>query len=181
MANNRCFDSFNTTNLSARERSSEKRNTTIYNEIRENIIQLNSGNPVKRNGFKYNRNSIINTTCDISSGFVNVASSYELRNNIKQGAEQVYPVQVSTPKYQSWCGNLYSIDYLKHGVKTVVQADASFNNIVVDPSYILFYNNCDIDYENINRPEQWTIVVDLSFQSTFYARQANNSINPCST
>ncbi len=177
MANNRCFDSFNATNLSARERSSEKRNATIYNEIRQNIIKLNSGNPVKRNGFKYNKNSIVNTTCDISSGFVNVASSYEIRTNIKQGAEQIYPVQISTPKYQSWCGNLYSIDYSQHGVIDVVQADASFSNIVIDPSHVLFYNDCDI---NINRPEQWTYVVDLSFQSTFYARQANNTINPCS-
>jgi hypothetical protein len=178
MATNRCFDSFNTV-LDAGERSSQKRDTAIYNEIRKNVTTLHTGNPIKKNGFKYNQNSIINPTCDISSGYVSVAGSFELRNNIKQGAELLYPQSVSTPKYETWCGNLYAVEYTKYGVKNVVQADASFSNIIIDPSYLLFYSGCDIYYENINKPEQWTSVVDLSFQNTFYAREANNTVNKC--
>ena len=178
MASNRCFDSFNP-KLSASDRSSEKRTTAIYNEIRQNVINLKTANPLKTNGYKYNQNSIVNQTCDISSGFVNVAASYELRADIKQGATNIYPVQVSTPKYESWCGNLYSANYAKHGVNNVVKADASFNNIVIDPSYLLFYADCDLIYENINRPEQWTYVVDLSFQGTYFAKEANGTNNTC--
>jgi hypothetical protein len=178
MANNRCFNSFNQ-KLSASDRSTEKRTTTIYNEVRKNVQQFHTGNPVKTNGYKYNQNSFVNATCDISGGYVDAAISYEIRADMKQGAGIIYPVQVSTPKYESWCGNLYSADYLEHGVNNVVQADASFNNIVIDPSYVLFYSDCELYYENINRPEQWTSVIDLSFQGTYYARDANDTINHC--
>lgn len=179
MASNRCFDTFNK-NLSASDQSIEKRTATIYNEIRLNIEQLKTANPVKKNGYKYNRNTVVNQTCDISSGYVDYASNYEMRANVKQGAAQIYPVQVSTPKYESWCGNLYSVNYAKYGVKNVVKIADPSNNIVIDPSYILFYNDCDIVYENINRPEQWTYVVDLSFQGTYFAKSANNTNNTCS-
>ena len=52
----RCFDSFNVV-LSASERSSKKRNTTIYTEIQKNVQRLNTANPIKQNGFYYNKNS----------------------------------------------------------------------------------------------------------------------------
>ena len=187
MATNLCFDSFNTV-LDARERSQHKRDTAIYNEIRKNVIISGTGNPIKKNGYRYNRNSIINPTCDISSGYVNVASSYELKTNIKQGAELLYPQDVSTPKYEGWCGNLYSLDYSKHGINNVVQANIIYSNelslylasnIVIDPSNLLFYNGCDINYENINSPEHWTYAVDLSFQGTYFAKEANNTAKPC--
>ena len=178
MASNRCFDSFNP-KLSASDRSTEKRTAAIYNEIRLNVEQLNTANPLKTNGYKYNLTTVVNQTCDISSGYVSVANSYELRADVKQGASQIYPVQVSTPKYESWCGNLYSENYAKHGINSVVKTDPSFNNIVIDPSYLLFYADCDIVYENINRPEQWTYAVDLSFQGTYFAKSANDTRNPC--
>ena len=47
MATNRCFDSFNTV-LDARERSQQKRDTAIYNEIRKNVVTLRTGNPIKK-------------------------------------------------------------------------------------------------------------------------------------
>jgi hypothetical protein len=179
MASNRCFDTFNP-KLSASDRSAEKRTTAIYNEIRLNVVKLNTANPVKTNGYKYNRNTVVNHTCDISGGYVKAANSYEILTDVKQGASQIYPVQVSTPKYESWCGNLYSENYTKYGINNVVKADPSFNNIVVDPSYLLFYADCDIMYENINRPEQWTHAVDLSFQGTYFAKSANDTNNTCS-
>ena len=153
----RCFDSFNVV-LSSGERSSKKRNTAIYTEIQKNVQQLNTANPIKQNGFYYNKNSVINPTCDISSGLVSVAKSYELLADIKEGSSIIYPTLVSTPKYESWCGNLFSANYVKYGVGNVVQVDSS-TNIIIDPSNVLFYNECFFNY-NENRPETWTRIVD---------------------
>ena len=173
----RCFESFNEI-LSASERSSKKRNTTIYTEIQKNIQNLQTANPVKTNGYYYNKNSSVNPTCDISSGNVDFAKSYEMKAGIKEGASSIYPVQVSTPKYESWCGNLYSVDYVKYGVNNVVQVDSS-TNIVVDPSYVIFYDKCNYNYNSLNAPETWTRIVDLSFQSTYFAQASNNTLNHC--
>ena len=169
----RCFDSFNVV-LSASERSSKKRNTTIYTEIQKNVQQLHTANPIKQNGFYYNKNSVINPTCDISSGLVEVAKSYELLADIKEGCSIIYPNQVSTPKYESWSGNLFSANYVKYGIGNVVQTDLSLNN-VIDPSNLLFYDKCFFIY-NENRPESWIRIVDLSFQNTYFSRDANNTI-----
>ena len=124
-------------------------------------------------------NTRINTTCDISNGFVDVATSYEIKKDVKQGANLLYPSQTATPKYQSWCGNLYSADYLKYNLQNPVTNDASFNNIVIDPSAVLFYDTCGSIYENTNKPEYWTRIVDLSFQETFFAKSANNTLKKC--
>lgn len=178
MANNRCFDSFNTI-LTASERSKEKRQQNIYTEFKNNTVQLNDANPVKKNGVRYNTNYTVNYKCDISNGYVNQVSSYSLREDLREGAEFIYPVKVSTPKYQAWCGNLYSVDYTKHGVTSIVQTDASYNKIVIDPSNQLFYDSCLIRYDITNKPEIWTKVVDLSFQQTYFAQAANNTENRC--
>jgi hypothetical protein len=171
--NIRCFKSYNTV-LTASERSSEKRQKAIYTELQKNITQLKNVNPVKNNGYTYNKNTKINTTCDISSGLVEFASSYGMLNDVKEGYPQP---QVSTPKYESWCGNLYSVNYAKYNVNNTVNTsgtDVSVN-IVVDPSYILFYSSCSPAFDNVGRPEQWTHIVDLGFQNTYFARAANHS------
>ena len=178
MAHNRCFNSFNNI-LSASERSKEKRQQTVYTEFKKNKEQINDANPLKTNGNRYNKNYLVNYNCDISSGYVTQVNSYVIQQDLRQGAELSYPTTVSTPKYQSWCGNLYSVDYNKYGVTNVVQNDASFNNIVIDPSSQLFYDPCLISYDATNKPEIWTKVVDLSFQATYYSRAANNQIKTC--
>lgn len=175
---NRCFKSYNNV-LTASERSSEKRKKTIYNELQQNIQQLNSANPTKKDGRTYNRNTKINVTCDISSGNVEYAASYEILRDVVQGAELINPPQISTPKYESWCGNLYLVDYAKHNVQKVVSVDGSLNRI--DPNHVLFYDACGPIFDNMSKPEPWTHVVDLSFQGTFFARSANNTINNCSS
>jgi hypothetical protein len=101
----RCFDSA-TSILTASELSSEKRQQVIYNEIRRNVQQLNTGNPVKQNGQKYNRNTQINTTCDISSGYVEVAASYEVLTDVQDGAALCYPAPVITSTPAPSCSNL---------------------------------------------------------------------------
>jgi hypothetical protein len=178
MANTRCYDSFNTI-LSASELSAQKRKNSIFTEVKKNVANLNTANPVKHNGYQYNQNTHINPTCDISSGKVAFGNSYDILNAYKAGAKNTYPVQVSTPKYETWCGNLYSINYSAHDISNVVQNDASFLNIVVDPSYLLFYDKCLFNYPERSRPETWTAAVDLSFQDTYFARAANNSLHVC--
>ena len=178
MASNRCFDSFNA-NVSAGDYSIEKRNTTIYNEINKNVTQLLTANPVKSNGFTYNRTTTVNPTCSMTTGYLNTAISYEIKSSVVQGAELVNPPHVVTPKYESWCGNLYSVTYSSHGVNDVVQADASFINVVVDPSYLIFYDECDLNFLNINKPEEWINLVDFnsaSTSNTYFALQANNDL-----
>lgn len=168
---NRCFKSFNTM-LSSSESSREKRQKTIYNELQKNIQELNTANPTKKNGLTYNKNTKINPTCDISNGYVETAASYDILNNVNHGADLVYPNIVSTPKYESWCGNLYSTNYSKHDITFNIS-----NNNVTDPSNVLFYDACGINYTDRNKPEQWTYVVDLSFQGSFFAQQASIESN----
>jgi hypothetical protein len=111
MANTRCFDSYNAS-LSASDLSREKKQKTIYNEMRRNVQQFNTGNPVKNNGAKYNKNTIVNSTCDISSGYVEFAESYVILDNVSQGAALcIPPTPIHTPldKIQSTlCSNLCS-------------------------------------------------------------------------
>ena len=178
MATNRCFDSYAPI-LSAREQSGNKRNVTIYNDIHKNIQQLHTANPVKIDGYTYNDNSIVNPSCTNTTGYVDVAKSYEIIANIKQGALSVNPSKMITPKYESWCGNLYSVNYKQYHVNNVVQTDTSFSNIVVDPSNLLFYSECDLNYENTNKPEQWTATVNFNSQSTYFTYYSlhSNKIN----
>ena len=121
----------------------------------------------------------MNPSCDISGGYVDVAINYEIRSAIKNGADAVYPKTTATPKYESWCGNLYSVYYNKYGINNVVQIDSS-TNIVVDPSYLIFYDKCKDNYNSLNTPEIWTQSVDLSFQATYFAEAANNTLLNCS-
>tara|TARA_B110000305_G_C19125594_1_gene486436 strand:+ start:190 stop:726 length:537 start_codon:yes stop_codon:yes gene_type:complete len=178
MANNRCFDSHYSIKT-ASERSREQKHKSIFKEFQCNIeiADISNANPTKTNGYKYNQNFIVNHNCDISNGHVDYNRSYELKAAIKNGADLIIkPTQVATPKYQSWCGNLYSVDYSNNSVHSVLTTDASFTNIVVDPSYQVFYDGCSIGYNALNQPETWTQVVDLSFQTSFYAKSANNSL-----
>jgi collagen type VII alpha len=92
---NRCFDGVNP-KLSASDLANEKRQKTIYNELRKNVQQLQTGNPVKTNGSTYNFNTVINSTCDISSGYVEMAESYALLDDVKQGALLCNPVKIHT-------------------------------------------------------------------------------------
>jgi len=131
MANTRCFDSTKSI-LSASELSSEKRQQVIYNEIQQNVQKFNTGNPVKNNGKKYNRNTIINQTCDISSGYVDVAKSYTILTDVKDGAGLCYPVTVSTPIdsiQTTLCTNLCSNTFDSGFQDTGESGDSALQNL----------------------------------------------------
>jgi hypothetical protein len=110
MANIRCFDSLKP-NLTASELSYEKRNQTVFNEIQQNVKKFNTGNPVKRNGKQYNRNTNVNSTCDASGGYIDYAESYAILEDVREGAALCYPVKVTIPidnVQSTLCENLCS-------------------------------------------------------------------------
>ena len=61
---------------------------TIFNEIRQNIDNLNTHTPVKENGYKYN-NVNYNITCDISGGSIEYVDNYALKNSISNGRDLI--------------------------------------------------------------------------------------------
>jgi hypothetical protein len=110
MANIRCFDSFKP-NLTASELSYEKRKQIVFNEIQQNVKNLNTGNPVKKNGKQYNRNTNVNSTCDASGGYIDYAESYAILEDVRQGSALCYPENINTPidtVQSTLCENLCS-------------------------------------------------------------------------
>jgi hypothetical protein len=111
MANTRCFDSYNAS-LSASDLSREKKQKTIFNEMRKNVQQFNTGNPVKNNGSNYNKSTKINSSCDISGGYVEFAESYVILDNVSKGAALcIPPTSIHTPVdtiQTTLCSNLCS-------------------------------------------------------------------------
>jgi hypothetical protein len=108
MANTRCFDSYNA-KLSSSDLSREKKQKTIYNELLKNVQQFNTGNPVKNNGVKYNKNTKVNSSCDISGGYVEFAESYVILDNVSKGAALCKPLETPVDTIQTTlCSNLCS-------------------------------------------------------------------------
>jgi len=169
MSGNQCFDGPIPV-LSAKQYSDNQRRVTIYGNVAANYFTTGTANPKKQNQYTYNNNISLRGKC------LEAARSYELLQDYVAGDAIANPVLVSTPKYESWSGNLYTVDYKANGINVPVQADASWNDVVVDPSYQIFYNQCEFNYPNENRPAEWTAIVDLSFQTTYYAQRANNEL-----
>ena len=84
MAYIRAFDNPSVFNLSSSELSIQRRDKTIYNEIKQNVSDLSNNNPTKNNGFNYS-NTQINSTCDISGGYVEYVDNYQLKQSIING------------------------------------------------------------------------------------------------
>lgn len=188
MAVNRCFDTFNK-NKSSSDYANIRRQKTLYIEINKNINCLNTGNPVKRDSFNYNNNFGIISSSDESkyNSCLATAKSYDLLLDITKGKNLVNSHCGNTdsvaipPKYDSWSGNLFSVNYKDNSVDNVVNTqnatDPSYN--IVDPSYSLFYN----DYKNnecpltelSGYPPNWLKVVDISFNNTSYYKEAQKA------
>jgi hypothetical protein len=75
-------------NLSSGDLSTRRRDKTIFNEIRKNVDNLNTNNPLKSNGYKYSTVKT-NTTCDISGGNIEYVDNYELKNSISNGRDLI--------------------------------------------------------------------------------------------
>ena len=101
--------------LSAGENSSNKRKSTIFNEIYRDVQNLSTANPVKDNGYTYNDNTIVKYNCDISYGIVSLSQSfsqnYELLTDVKTGSEICNPMTSGNNNYVNGCVNLPVINF----------------------------------------------------------------------
>jgi hypothetical protein len=186
---NRCFDSPNNL-FTAQDYTRQQKQKSIFSAILNNQTIFDTANPVKLNNKQYNDNvSLLTATSSESSSessswyCVNAAKSYDVLNDYLNGLQLLQPQQPTTVKYESWAGNLYSVDYVKHNVTSVVSNTmADWSDVVTDPSYSLFYEDCFFEFDQLNRPESWLKVVDISFNETIYYKQATNTfVPPCVT
>jgi len=172
---NKCFDSYAPI-LSSTDFTLQQKQKNIYATVFNDSTLKGTCNPTKLNHSTYNNTiSLIGGTQCLNS-----AQSYDILSDYNAGQVLLQPPVVPV-KYDSWAGSLYSVNYSEHNVDSVVYAtDASWNNVVTDPSYALFYDKCDFYYDEINRPESWMHVVDISFNATDFYKQATNTfVPPC--
>ena len=86
MAYIRAFDNPSILKLSSSDLSIRRRD-----EIRQNVDNLITNNPVKENGYTYS-NVKINVTCDISGGSVEYVDTYEKKSSISNGRNVINEV-----------------------------------------------------------------------------------------
>jgi hypothetical protein len=194
MANNRCFNTSNNTIQTASDYSTALKQKTLYSNVAQNMSLVGNANPTKNNGFLYNNNfGVVSLSTNMMAGCLINSQSYDLLLNVTKG-QSLYNAdnglstnnQINTN--ESWAGNLFSMNYSAKNVKVVVDtsynagntneiiypqpiADLTFNNsypgVIVDPSYLLFYNPC------LNEGKTpWLPLVDVSFNNTNYYQTA---------
>ena len=121
-------------------------------------------------------------------------SLYDAQNNIINGFSSIGE-PINSDINDSWAGNLFSINYSNKDINVVVDtsynagnsneiiypqpitshdADVSFNNsypgVIVDPSYLIFYNPCLSSFNSRKNP--WLHLVNVTFNDTNYYQTA---------
>ena len=188
MAANRCFATF-TPNQSASDYLNTSRQKTIFKEVNRNIIDLNTANPKKSNGFRYNSNFGVRSKniLDDKVGCLATAKNHQLLLDISKG-KAIYNNQhnycannltqtMDAPIFEAWSGNLYSVNYSNNNVVSFISPPnitASPTYCIVDPSHVLFNDNCPFT-EMADYPPKWFSVVDISFNTTTYYKEANQA------
>lgn len=176
MANTRCFDSYNA-KLSASDLSREKKQKTIYNEIRQNVQQFNTGNPVKKDGNQYNKNTKVNSTCDISSGYVEFAESYVILENVNQGAVLCIPPippihtpidTIQTTLCSNLCSNTFDTGFQDTGESGEGQSVVISGVTVVDSKLSVFDASANAYLQALNTNANKNSFTD-TLVSGFYA------------
>jgi hypothetical protein len=186
MAANRCFTTF-TPNQFASDYLNTTRQKTLFQEVNHNIIKLNTANPKKTNGFRYNSNFSVTPTdavgdvsCLVSAHnhrlLMDISKGRTIANNQSINCYTVDPAQkMDAPVFDAWSGNLYSVNYPQHNVVdfiTIPTPDPSY--CIVDPSHVLFYDSCHLTNRS-GFPPEWFSVVDISFNNTVYYTEANQA------
>jgi hypothetical protein len=199
MASNRCFDTF-TPNTSASDYVNTTRQKTLFNDVNNNVNRFSTANPKKRNGSTYNNNFSVRETNNVSGiqGCLSSAKDYKLLLDITKGESIIANQNIScvpntgdnkmdAPIFDSWSGNLYSVNYLENGVDTILGYDQANCVYYVDPLNYLFYDGCafNVDFDNAydanpltditGYPPEWFNVVDISFKNTNYYIEANRA------
>jgi hypothetical protein len=199
MASNRCFDTF-IPNTTASDYVNITRQKTLFNDVNYNMTLFSTANPDKKNGYTYNNNFSVRNTDNSNGvkGCLAVTKNYELLLDITKGESIMSNKNIScnpdasehkmdAPLFDAWSGNMYSVNYSKHGVNTILGYDV--NNCVyhVDPSNLLFYEGCAFNGDSNNAydanplteitgyPPEWFNVVDISFNNTNYYVEANQA------
>jgi hypothetical protein len=120
---------------------------------------------------------------------LNVTKGQSLYNAANDNINGFASVDTPLNSNEAWAGNLFSINYSTNGINVVVDtsynagnknkiiypqtisaydADLSFNTsypgVIVDPSYLLFYDPCLIN--------PWLPLVDVGFNNTNYYQAA---------
>jgi len=189
MATNRCFTTF-TPNQFASDYLNTTRQKTLFQEVNHNIIKLNTANPKKTNGFRYNSNfsvtpadAVGDVSCLVSAHnhrlFMDISKGQTIAKNQSINCNSIDPAQkMDAPVFDAWSGNLYSVNYMENNVKNVVDfitaptPDPSY--CIVDPSHVLFYDSCPLT-DRSGFPPEWFSVVDISFNNTEYYTEANQA------
>ena len=196
MASNRCFDTF-IPNTTASDYVNTTRQKTLFKDVNDNVTRFSTANPKKKNGSTYNKNFSVRETKNVSGvqGCLAVAKDYQLLLDITKGesiinkgcASNIGQHTMDAPVFNSWSGNLYSVNYSKHGVETILGYDQANCVYYVDPFNYLFYEGCAFNGEFNNAydanpltditgyPPEWFNVVDISFKDTHYYIEANQA------
>jgi hypothetical protein len=173
---NKCFESYTPVQTST-DYTLQQKQKNIYGSVFNNASLYATANPVKQNQKTYNNSiSLIGGTFCLSA-----AQSYDVLTNYTAGQQLLQPTELPI-KYESWAGSLYAADYKASGIDGVVYTpDDSWDNVVTDPSYSLFYDECFSGFDAENRPEHWLGVVNTdSFSTTdFYLQATNTFVPPC--
>lgn len=151
MANFRCFDSANVI-LDAQERSASLKRSVIQRGVACDLALAGGANPVKTNGYTYNSNLTLRPRVDQAevplgkaTGCLVAAASYALRSDYVVPPSAL--TQSCTDNKSACAGNSLLVD---GGGAYVVGDGNVFNDGVVDPSFVLFYEPCFALYANTN-------------------------------
>lgn len=152
MANFRCFDSANVI-LDAQERSASLKRSVIQRGVACDLALAGGANPVKTNGATYNSNLTLRPRVDQAevplgktTGCLVAAASYALRGDYVVPPAAL--TQSCTANKSACAGNSLLVE--GGGGVYVVGLGNDFNDGVVDPSYVLFYEPCFALYANTN-------------------------------
>jgi hypothetical protein len=192
MAANRCFTTF-IPNQSSSDYLNTTRQKTLFKEVNNNITKLNTANPKKTNGFRYNSNFSVTpadtagegVSCLVSSRnhdlLMDISKGRTINKNQNINCNTINPEQqMDAPLFEAWSGNLYSVNYAEHNVDKVVEfivpttATADPSYCIVDPSHLLFYDSCHLT-DLTGFPPLWFSAVDISFNNTTYYTEANQA------
>lgn len=199
MASNRCFDTF-IPNTTASDYVNITRQKRLFNDVNYNVNRFSTANPKKKNGSTYNNNFSVRNTNNSNGvkGCLAVAKNYELLLDITKGESIISNKNIGcgpnasqhkmdAPVFDAWSGNMYSVNYSKHGVNTILGYDVNNCIYYVDPFNLLFYEGCAFNGEANNAydanpltditgyPPEWFHVVDVSFNNTNYYIEANQA------
>jgi hypothetical protein len=167
-------------NMSSSQSGNPKKNDGNYYNNNFGVISSSNTNT---NGCLVNAKNY-ELLLDVTKG----QSLYNANNGINQESEYVH-------ENDAWAGNLFSVNYNEKGVNVVVDtsynggnankviypqpitasaadlsANTSYPGVIVDPSYMIFYEPCLSSF-NDNK-NSWMHLVDVSFNTTNYYQTA---------